>query len=87
MRRAISTRHSLSVVLITTLAGTALAQTSPAARFIDNCQRSRSDNEQFCETRDLTIAAVRSLTVDGRENGGITVHAWDKTEIQVVGMV
>jgi DUF4097 and DUF4098 domain-containing protein YvlB len=87
MRRAISTRHSLSVVLITTLAGTALAQTSPASRFIDNCQRNRSDNEQFCETRDLTIAAVRSLTVDGRENGGITVHAWDKTEIQVVGMV
>ena len=30
---------------------------------------------------------MRSLTVDGRENGGITVHAWDKNEIQVVAMV
>ena len=37
--------------------------------------------------RNFTLAAARSLIVDGRENGGITVHAWDKTEIQVVAMV
>jgi DUF4097 and DUF4098 domain-containing protein YvlB len=30
---------------------------------------------------------VRTLNVDGRQNGGITVHAWDKNEIQIVAMV
>ena len=50
-------------------------------------RNNRSDYEQFCETRNFSVAAVRSLIVDGRENGGITVHAWDKTEIQVVGLV
>jgi DUF4097 and DUF4098 domain-containing protein YvlB len=87
MPRALSPRPCLSAALILALAGSAVAQSSQASRFVDNCRRNRSDNEQFCETRDLTVAAARALTVDGRENGGITVHAWDKAGIQVVAMV
>lgn len=88
MRRAISPVLSLSVAFAISLAGTALAQSSSADRFIDNCRRNnRGDYEQFCETRNVSVAAVRSLIVDGRENGGITVHAWDKNEIQVAGLV
>src|SRR5436190_23540347 len=85
--RRLSSSLLLSIAFTATLVGTAAAQSSRASQFVDNCQRNRSDNEQFCETRDLALAAVRSLVVDGRENGGITVHAWDKNEIQVVGMV
>ena len=87
MRRVISPRLSLTVGFVVSLAGTALAQSSPSERFMDNCRRNRNDYEQFCEVRNFTLAGARSLIVDGRENGGITVHAWDKTEIQVVGMV
>src|SRR5205807_1283662 len=50
-------------------------------------QRSRNDNVQFCEIRNFTLPVAATLTVDGRENGGITVHAWDKGQIQVVAMV
>jgi DUF4097 and DUF4098 domain-containing protein YvlB len=67
------------------IAATAAAQSS--ANFVDNCQRSRSDYARVCETRDVPLAAVRTLAVDGRENGGITVHAWDKNQIQIVAMV
>jgi DUF4097 and DUF4098 domain-containing protein YvlB len=88
MRRAIAHRLPLAAILILGFAGTAAAQSNSSTRFIDNCRRNnRGDYEQFCETRDFSLAAVRSLIVDGRENGGITVHAWDKSEIQVVGMV
>ena len=87
MRRVISSRLSVTVSLAVSLAGNVLAQSSPSERFLDNCRRNRSDYEQFCETRNVAVAAVRSLVVDGRENGGITVHAWDKAEIQVVAMV
>jgi len=87
MRRVISSRLSVTVSLAVSLAGNVLAQSSPSERFLDNCRRNRSDYEQFCETRNVAVSAVRSLGVDGRENGGITVHAWDKAEIQVVAMV
>jgi DUF4097 and DUF4098 domain-containing protein YvlB len=88
MRRAISPRLSLSIALVASLAGTAAAQSNPSSRFVDNCRRNRGDSyEQFCETREFAVATVRALSVDGRENGGITVHAWDKNEIQVIGMV
>ena len=55
--------------------------------FLDNCNRNRSDYSQACDTRDFTMAAVKALSVDGRENGGITVHGWDKNEIHVVAMI
>ena len=45
------------------------------------------DDAQSCETRDFTIPAVKALSIDGRQNGGITVHGWDKNEIQVVATI
>jgi DUF4097 and DUF4098 domain-containing protein YvlB len=38
-------------------------------------------------TGDHPRAAPKGVVVDGREHGGITVHAWDKNEIQVLAMV
>lgn len=67
------------------LATTAVAQS--AANFVDNCQRNRSDNARVCETRNVAVAASGTLAVDGQQNGGITVHAWDKADIQVLAMV
>jgi hypothetical protein len=80
-------RRSLSLALIL-VASTAAAQSDPAARFMENCRNNRwSDNERFCETRSFTVAAGKSLTVDGRANGGISVHGWDRADIQVLAMV
>ena len=62
MRRVISSRLSLTVAFVASLAGTAVAQSSPSERFMDNCRRNRSDYEQFCEARNFTVAAARSLS-------------------------
>jgi hypothetical protein len=87
MRRPILTYTSLTVALALYATAAASAQSTRVSRFMDNCQQNRSDNEQFCETRNFTMPASRSLAVDGRENGGVTVHAWDRAEVQVVAMI
>jgi DUF4097 and DUF4098 domain-containing protein YvlB len=78
-------RHLIPVASACALATTAVAQSS--SNFIDNCQRNRNDNAHVCETRNVSVGAVRALAVDGRENGGVTVHGWDKAEVQVVAMI
>jgi len=73
-------------VLMTTAASVG-AQSDPASRFMDNCHRGGGDDERYCETRKLTVAAARSLSVDGRSNGGISVHGWDRADVQVLAMI
>ncbi len=63
------------------------AQTGRAARFMENCQRNRNDYAQFCETREFTMPAARALAIDGRQNGGIAVHGWDRPDVHVVALV
>lgn len=45
------------------------------------------DREVYCELRDTTLAAVKSLAVDGRQNGSITVHGWDRAEMRLVAKI
>ncbi len=51
----------------------------------DWCERQRwsnDDGERYCEVREMTISADRSvIEVNGRTNGGIKVAGWDKNEI------
>ena len=81
----------LLLVLQVATAGAQATQATPsdrAARFMENCRNDHWDNrETFCETRDVNIATTADLDVDSRDNGGITVHGWDKPNIQVVAMV
>ncbi|HEY4303568.1 MAG TPA: DUF4097 family beta strand repeat-containing protein [Gemmatimonadaceae bacterium] len=96
MRRP-ALRYSLLTFAIVTAAATAAAtagaqndraQSDRAQRFMDNCRRDNGgDQERFCDTRTLTVGAVRALTVDGRQNGGINVHGWDRGDIQVLAMI
>jgi hypothetical protein len=79
--------RKLSLLLIVTAAA-AGAQTDRPARFMDNCRDNRgSDAERFCEVRNYSLAAGRSLAIDGRANGGISVHGWDRGDVSVVAMV
>ena len=80
-------RTTIVGLLITVTAAHSFAQTSRAAQFMDNCRRNRGDEERFCETRNVTLAPTQSLNVDGRDNGGITVHGWDKNQIEIVAMI
>jgi hypothetical protein len=88
MRRLLPAAITFASAIVL-LAAPAHAQTDRATRFLENCQNnnSRNNSEQFCEVRNLTLAAGRSLAVDGRDNGGITVHGWDGMETKVTVMV
>ncbi|HEX8426553.1 DUF4097 family beta strand repeat-containing protein [Hymenobacter sp.] len=73
--------------LLALLALQAAAQTS-APVFKSTCEDNWSDNrrQNFCETRDLTLAAPaagQTLTIDGRQNGGISIRGWDGTDVRV----
>lgn len=87
MRRPVLASTLFTVALALCATAAAGAQADRAARFLDNCQRNRSDGEQFCEVRNFTMPAGKLLTVDGRENGGVTVHASTRSDIQVIAMV
>ncbi len=68
----------------------AAAQTAPEPQFKITCDNggawgSNKLLKQFCETRDLALAAPagQPLTVDAGPNGGITVHGWDGPNVRV----
>ena len=70
------------------LAGThapVLAQRTDA-EWLENCreQRGSSRGAAHCEVRPYQMSAgVRSLVVDGGENGAVSVRGWDGNEIRV----
>jgi len=57
------------------------------ANWVQRCERlnqnNADDREQFCEERVVRLAATRSLQVDGRENGGVAVRAWNGPGVEV----
>jgi hypothetical protein len=80
-------RRSLWLAILA-VSSTSLSAQDRSGRFMENCRDRRGrDSESYCETRDFTLGAVKTLSVDGRENGGIVVHGWDKNTIQIVAMV
>lgn len=61
---------------------------SEADRWLSDCRDDRGDDdERFCEVRNYTLPATKSLRVDGRENGSVRVYAWDGNSIAVVAKV
>jgi len=58
---------------------------SSADEWLDRCRDDRNgdDRERFCELREKTIPVARLVEVDGGQNGGASVHGWDRDEILV----
>jgi DUF4097 and DUF4098 domain-containing protein YvlB len=79
--------RKLIVPVLLLAASSAFAQTDHATRFMENCQRNGGDDERYCEVRNFTVPAARALNVDGQQNGGITVHGWDRADVVVTAMV
>jgi hypothetical protein len=53
--------------------------------WVARCYRNhRGDHREiFCEERETRLAAPRRLSVDGRQNGGVAVRAWDGDQVLV----
>jgi len=61
-----------------------------AERFMRDCEDSDYDRrrELFCEVREINVRAPqRGLSVDGRENGGVSFYGWDRNEVLVRAMI
>ncbi len=81
-------RRLLWVVPLALSASSLAAQRSRADRWLENCRDRRGrDYDVHCETREINLPVTKSISVDGRQNGGATVHGWDKNEIHVVAMI
>ena len=88
MRKTLMT---LSLVLV---ACPLLAQQRPetrAGQFLRNCDDyyNDRDRERFCEVRDITLKSTAGghISVDGRDNGGVSFYGWDKSEILVRALI
>ena len=59
--------------------------------WLDSCRDGRNrwndDRERFCEVREKRISRTRMLDVDGRENGSVSVHGWDRSEVLVLAKI
>lgn len=59
--------------------------------WLDHCRegrhRSSDDRERFCDVRESRLDPTRSLDIDGRENGGVSVHGWDRSQVLVLAKI
>lgn len=59
--------------------------------FMDNCRerrdRNNDDRVRFCEVREKRISAPRLLDVDGQQNGSVSVHGWDRSEVYILSKI
>jgi DUF4097 and DUF4098 domain-containing protein YvlB len=67
----------------------AAAQDDDERDWVARCDRNNRGNDRatVCEQRETRIAAPRLLVVDGRENGGVSVRAWEGADVRVVQRV
>lgn len=75
------------LALLSAAAQHAAAQQS-SADWLRQCRdRDGADRAVHCEVRESTLAAARELGVDAGPNGGVSVTAWDRSDIRVVARV
>src|SRR6266853_5964588 len=49
------------------------------------CSDSRNDDRLYshCEIKEQTLPAGGAITVDGKQNGGVSIKGWERNEILV----
>lgn len=59
--------------------------------WLDQCRDSHNryndDRERFCEVREKRLEPSRGLDIDGRQNGGVSVHGWDRSQVLVLAKI
>jgi DUF4097 and DUF4098 domain-containing protein YvlB len=60
--------------------------------WLDRCRDGRGnrwsdDRERFCEVREKRLPAGRSLDIDGEQNGSVSIHGWDRSEVLVLAKI
>ncbi|MBO6546860.1 MAG: hypothetical protein JJ932_15605 [Balneolaceae bacterium] len=78
-----------SVLVFTSIS---FAQNSKTISDSDWClERNRTSyngsKEKHCEVREIRLDSRRSLSVDGKKNGGISIKSWDRDEILITAKI
>lgn len=59
--------------------------------WLQDCRDGRNgrngDRERYCEVREQHLRATRSLDIDGEQNGSVSVHGWDRSEVLVLARI
>lgn len=60
-----------------------------ADRWLDNCENSGWNNgrEKFCEAREVTTPSTATISVDGRDNGGVAFLGADRSDVRVIALI
>jgi hypothetical protein len=79
---------SLAIIVVLAPATLRAQDEESAQRWLENCQTNwNHDRAHFCELRNLTLKPASTLSVDGRENGGVAFHGRDQNEVRIVALV
>jgi len=76
----------MKLLWITLAAATAFAQTK-SLNCDDRNNSGNNNQSRFCEMREQTIAYGGRLTVDGGNNGGVSIKGWDNASVLVRAQV
>ena len=91
--------HTFVFAVVCALSTSTLAAQRPSTRspdragedWLDRCQndnrRNGNDRERFCELREKRLGATRSLDIDADENGSVSVHGWERSEVLVLAKI
>lgn len=57
--------------------------------WLDNCQQSgwTNEREKFCEVREITLPASQTVSIDGRDNGGVAFVGEDRRDVKVTALI
>lgn len=81
---------SLAFLVAPLAAQDASQRSSRSERFLEDCERQWRDRDQenFCEIRETRLSPTQgTLLVDGRDNGGVSFHGWDRNEVLVRALI
>ncbi|HYP15224.1 MAG TPA: DUF4097 family beta strand repeat-containing protein [Bryobacteraceae bacterium] len=77
-------RIALMLVFALSAMGQQLNNMEKSLTCEDGSRRWSSDNrERFCEMREYPLAAVQRLSVDAKQNGGVSVKGWNRSDVLV----
>lgn len=82
MRPTILLLAGLCTLLPSAVAG---AQQRSNEEWLRNCRDNDrgSDQVAFCDVQEFTLGARERVTVDGRQNGSVSISGWDRSDIVV----
>ena len=78
-------RSILAVAILSALSIPVSAQTQDLCR--ETQSWGRDDDVRHCEVREYSLANARSIVIDGGQNGGIRVEAWNQSGIRIRAVV